>query len=117
MNPGSMGPIPPLPDFQTEQRPRSLPMEGGNVPDPMLQALMSSVGPVKSAVDSINSAAQQIVQSGSVPGAERICAQIVALATQLLPMAAQQALQPMSQGPSQGPGMEMLPPTAPPTTL
>ena len=60
---------------------------------------------MKSGVDAIVAACRQIVQSGAVPGAEQSCAQIVALATSLLPMAAQQALQP-GQG---GGGIQGLP--------
>jgi hypothetical protein len=62
-----------------------------------MAALISAVGPTKQAVDSIVAACKQIVQSGAVPGSEQPCAQIIALATSLLPMAAQQALQPTGQ--------------------
>jgi hypothetical protein len=56
--------------------------------------LMSGIAPIKSAVDGIHAACRQIVQSGVIPGSEQVCGQIVALATSLLPMAAQQVLQP-----------------------
>jgi hypothetical protein len=67
-----------------------------------MASLMSGIAPIKSSVDAINAACKQIVQSGVIPGAEQICGQIVALTTQLLPMAAQNILQPM-QG-QQAPG-------------
>lgn len=59
--------------------------------------------PVKSAVDAINQACKQIVQSGMIPGAENVCGQIVAMAQALLPMAVQSSMGPM-QGQGQGPG-------------
>lgn len=62
-----------------------------------MQALLMGVMPVKTGVDSILGACKQIVQSGAIPGAEQICGQIMALATQLLPMAASQMM-----GPSAG---------------
>jgi len=65
--------------------------------------VISGIAPVKTAVDGISAACKQIVQSGAVPGAEQICAQIIALATSLLPMAAQQALQPGLGGTGIGP--------------
>ncbi len=67
-----------------------------------MSALVSGIAPVKRAVDAILAAAKAIVQSGAVPGAEQVCGQIVALATSLLPMAAQQALQPGMSGPGAG---------------
>lgn len=73
--------------------------------------MMSGIAPVKSAVDQIIAACKMIVQSGAIPGAEQPCGQIIALATSLLPMAVQQALQPGPQAPAgvppvgQGPGM------------
>jgi len=66
-----------------------------------MSALVSGIAPVKNGVDGILQACRAIVQSGAVPGAEQICGQIVALATSLLPMAAQSALQP---GGAQGVG-------------
>jgi hypothetical protein len=65
-----------------------------------MAALVSGIAPVKNSVDGILQACKAIVNSGAVPGAEQICAQIVALATSLLPMAAQSALQP--SGPQGG---------------
>lgn len=59
-----------------------------------MAALVSGIAPVKNSVDGILAACKQIVQSGAVPGAEQVCGQIVALATSLLPMAAQNALNP-----------------------
>lgn len=69
-----------------------------------LAQIMSGLAPVKQGVDAINAAAKQIVQSGAVPGAEQICGQIVALATSLLPMAAQGMLGSMGGGMGQGAG-------------
>lgn len=63
-----------------------------------MSALVSGIAPVKNGVDGILQACKSIVQSGAVPGAEQICGQIVALATSLLPMAAQSALQPGGGG-------------------
>ena len=83
-------PAPPLPNLQG----------GGSQPtgsNPMA-AMMAGIAPVKAAVDSINAACKSIVQSGVIPGAEQICGQIVALSTSLLPMAAQQVLQPGGGG-------------------
>jgi len=59
-----------------------------------MAAIVAGIAPVKTAVDTIVAAAKQIVQSGAIPGAEQPVAQIIALATSLLPMAAQQAMQP-----------------------
>ena len=58
-----------------------------------MAGLMSGLAPVKLAVDQILAACKEIVQSGAVPGAEQPCGQIVALATALLPIAAQAAMQ------------------------
>lgn len=99
-NPGSAAaaPLPPLPDFSSQANAGPAPQA-----DPMA-SLISGIAPVKGAVDSILAACKSIVQSGAIPGGEQVCGQIVALATSLLPMAAQQALQPgMGGGPSQGP--------------
>ncbi len=73
-----------------------------------MAALVSNLAPVKQGVDMILQGAKQIVQSGMVPGAEGPCGQIIATATQLLTMAAQQAMQPgqataAPQGGPQGP--------------
>ncbi len=88
-------PLPPLPD---------LPNTGGGSPqssggNDIMAALLSGIGPVKSQVDQITAACKSIVQSGVIPGAEQICGQIVALATSLLPMAAQASVtSPTGQG-------------------
>jgi hypothetical protein len=71
---------------------------------------MGAIGPVKDSVTAINMACQKIVQSGSVPGSEQICAQIVGLANQLLPMAVQQMSQGGMMGQGQGPGAPIPPP-------
>lgn len=77
--------------------------------DPMAQ-LLSGVMPIKQGVDGIMAACQQIVQSGMVPGAEQICSQIMQLASSLLPMAAQSALQPGAMGGGMpGQGMSPMP--------
>jgi len=76
-------PMPPLPNLQTAPTGAEDPQGG------MLASLMSGIAPVKSGVDAINAACKQIVQSGVIPGSEQVCGQIVALATSLLPMAAQ----------------------------
>ena len=79
-------PAPPLPDLQGGGSQKS----AGNP----LASIMAGIQPIKTAVDSINAACKAIVQSGVIPGSEQVCGQIVALATSLLPMAAQQVLQP-----------------------
>jgi hypothetical protein len=91
--------LPPLPDFSANGG-----GSGPSTPPSFLASIMSGIAPVKNAVDSINAACKQIVQSGSVPGAEQVCGQIVALAQSLLPMAAQQALQPTGPAPGPTPG-------------
>ena len=63
-----------------------------------MASIVSGVAPVKSSVDRILMECKSIVQSGAIPGAEQVCGQIVALATSLLPMAVQQALQPGGRG-------------------
>jgi hypothetical protein len=109
-------PLPPLPDLNTQ--PNSQPQTGDK---DILSSLMSGIGPVKSSVDAINQACRAIVKSGVIPGGEQICGQIVALATSLLPMAAQNLLQPSGAGgpgASQGPGaMSMLPPPGGPVPM
>lgn len=97
MAPGA-APLPPLPTLSGAGSPGAA---SGGSQDGMA-ALLSGIAPIKAAVDSILLACKQIVQSGAVPGAEQPCGQIVALATSLLPMAAQQALQP---GGGSGAGM------------
>lgn len=103
-------PLPPLPDLSGAA---GTPPLGPQ--DPMA-AIMSGIAPIKSAVDAIQAACQQIVKSGAVPGAEQPCAQIIALSQSLLPMAAQQAMQP-GQGapPLPAQGMQGIPggPAAP----
>ena len=79
-------PLPPLPDMQSSG--------GGQSQSSSMQSLVAGIAPIKTGVDSIAAACKSIVQSGMVPGSEQICGQIVALAASLLPMAAQQALQP-----------------------
>ena len=115
----SAAPMPPLPELSTAAA------AGGSgsptaQPPGVLSSLLMGIAPVKQAVDQINAACQQIVQSGTVPGSEQICAQIVSAANSLLPMAAQNALAPLSQmqGIAAGPGGRLsappLPPGAPP---
>lgn len=86
-------PLPPLPDLSAASA--ASPGAASTQPPGFLSALMSGILPVKQSVDAINAACKQIVQSGAIPGSESICSQIVALATSLLPMAAQSVLQPM----------------------
>ena len=108
-------PLPPLPDLSAQggSGPQGA---ASSQPPGFLASLLSGIAPVKSGVDAINQACKQIVTSGAVPGAEQICGQIVALATSLLPMAAQSAMQPM--GPSGGgAGGPMPPPPGGPAPL
>lgn len=63
-----------------------------------MAAIMSGLIPIKQGVDAIQSACKAIVQSGMIPGSEQVCGQIIALATSLLPMAAQNAMQPAGGG-------------------
>lgn len=93
-SPGA-APLPPLPNLSGSGGAPAGAAPGGQ--DGMA-ALMSGIAPIKMAVTQILTACQQIVKSGAIPGAEQPCGQIVALATSLLPMAAQQALQPMGAG-------------------
>lgn len=96
-SPGA-APLPPLPNLSSGgQGDTSTP---GAASGGMAQ-LLSGIAPVKTGVDAIHMACKQIVQSGVIPGAEQVCGQIIALATSLLPMAAQSILQPISGG---GPG-------------
>jgi hypothetical protein len=90
-------PLPPLPPPQSAGSPQPQDGQGGS-----MQALLSGIAPVKMGVDQILMACKQIVQSGAIPGAEQLCGQIVALATSLLPMAAQQMMQPGGGGPPAG---------------
>lgn len=95
-SPGSSA-LPPLPDLPASPQGDSAGGAQGG-----MAALVSGLAPIKSAVDSIIGACKQIVQSGAIPGAEQPCGQIISLATSLLPMAAQQALQPMGGIPAPG---------------
>ena len=97
MSPAALGsspgaaPLPPLPDLSGQ----------GAAPGPQSSSLaqaLSGIAPVKQGVDAIFAACQAIVKSGVIPGAEQVCGQIVALATSLLPMAAQQVMQPGGGG-------------------
>jgi len=94
-------PLPPLPALGA----------GGSSPSPAgggLASMLAGIMPVKNAVDQINAAGKMIVQSGAIPGAEQVVAQIIALANSLVPMAAQNAMQPGVGGP--GPGAPPPPP-------
>ena len=77
-----------------------------------MAGMMSGLMPVKMGVDSIIKGAQMIVQSGAVPGSEQVCGQIVALATSLIPMAAQQAMHPGPVPPVASQGGPGAPPPA-----
>lgn len=95
--------LPPLPDLSSSASAGA----GSDQPNSgILAALMSGVAPVKMQVDTINKACQEIAKLGTIPGAEQICGQIVALATSMLPMAAQSAMG-MGGG---GQGMSAMPP-------
>ena len=101
-NPGTSAgsaPLPPLPDLQSAAG-----TGGGQTgtPQGLMSSLVSGIAPVKTGVDAILAACKAIVQSGAIPGAEQVCGQIVALATSLLPMAAQSALQPGGGAPGGG---------------
>lgn len=113
----SSAPLPPLPDLSGNGGGAAQAGPGGG----FMAALMAAVTPVKSAVDMINAACQKIVQSGSVPGSEQICGQIVGLANQLTVMAMQQASQGQGAGGQQGmgapPSMGPPPPGAPPMQM
>ena len=108
-----MQPLPPLP-ASGSGGPQS-----GSTPPAFLASIMSGIAPVKNAVDQIQSACQQIVQSKAIPGSEQICGQIVALAQSLVPMAAQNILQPGMAGGAQAPsGAPALPqPPGPPPPI
>jgi hypothetical protein len=89
-------PLPPLPQLSAG---------GGqaNTQSPMA-GMVAGLTPIKAAVDQIVAACQMIVKAGTIPGAEQPCSQIVALAASLLPMAAQQMMQPgQGAGPAPGP--------------
>lgn len=68
-----------------------------------MAAILSGIVPVKSAVDQIAAACAQISQAAIIPGADQVLQQIMALATSLVPMAAQNLLAPA--GASAGAGM------------
>lgn len=72
---------------------------------------MSGIAPIKKNTDAIIQAAKEIVKLGTIPGAEQIAAQIISLATSLVPMAAQNLLNPMG-GAVQGDsgGLSQMPP-------
>lgn len=111
-------PMPPLPDFNTD--PNTQPQTGNK---DVLASLMSGIAPIKKSVDTILEESKKIVKAGVIPGSEQVVAQIVALATSLLPMAAQNLLNPMGGGGSMGPGlgqdqsMQMLPPSGGPAPM
>jgi len=94
-SPTASAALPPLPDLGSQAGTGG--GQTGTPPDAMA-AMMSGIAPIKMGVDGILAACKQIVQSGAIPGAAQVCGQIVALATSLLPMAAQQAMQPGAQG-------------------
>lgn len=100
--------LPPLPDLNQGGDTQG---QGGN--QDMLASLMSGIGPVKKHADNIVQSAKEIVKLGVIPGSEQIAAQIIALATSLVPMAAQNLLNPMGSQ-SVGP---MLPPPGGPAPL
>lgn len=104
----SVSELPPLPDFN--QSGNSQP-QGGK--QDVLASLMSGVAPVKKHVDNIVQSAKEIVKLGVIPGSEQVAAQIISLATTLVPMAAQNLLNPMG-GQAVGP---MLPPPGGPAPL
>ena len=105
-------PLPPLPD-----------LNGGGDTQPQtgakdtLAALMSGVGPVKKHADNIVNSAKEIVKMGVIPGAEQIAAQIISLAVSLVPMAAQNLLNPMGGAGGSGAVGPMLPPPGGPAPM
>jgi hypothetical protein len=99
----AQAPLPPVGQLRTA------PSADPSQPPSPLAGMIAGLLPVKTAIDQIEAACQQIVQSGTVPGAAQICSQIVAAAKQLLPMAMQGAMGQMGAGP--GPN---LPPQAGP---
>jgi hypothetical protein len=107
--------LPPLPDFGGDS---NAPQTGNQ---DALAALMSGIAPIKKHTDAIIQAAKEIVKLGTIPGAEQIASQIISLATSLVPMAAQNLLNPMGGGPAQGgnPGGmdQMLPPPGGPAPM
>jgi len=106
--PPGAAPLPPLPDLSGGSK------SAGAAPGGNMASLISGLAPVKMEVDNILMSCKKLVQSGAIPGAEQPCSQIVALATSLLPMAAQQMMQPGGQGPqAAGPGPVGPPPGGP----
>ncbi len=107
MAPGSTGsapgaaPLPPLPNLSSGGAGSSSATPGA-APGGMA-SILAGLAPVKQGVDMIQQACKTIVQSGMIPGGEQVCAQILALATSLLPMAAQAAMQPGGGGGPIGP--------------
>ena len=98
-------PLPPLPDLPAQ--PASAAAQQGG----FLKAILQGTQPVQDAVTAIQQGCKQIVQSGAVPGSEQICAQIMALAQQFVPMAVQQAMGGQGGGqPQGGPAPLGLPP-------
>jgi hypothetical protein len=87
--------LPPLPDVPSGGQ------QPGNSQQSGMAGLLSGIAPIKAEVDSIIASCKKIVQTGVIPGSEQPCGQIVALATSLLPMAAQAALSPGTGGGSQ----------------
>lgn len=99
-------PLPPLPDLPAQPAAASA-KQGG-----FLKAILQGTQPVQDAVTSIQQACKQVVTSGAVPGSEQICAQIIALAQQLVPMAVQQAMGGQGGVAPQG-GQPLTPPPGP----
>jgi hypothetical protein len=99
-SPAGTAPLPPLPDLSGGGK------DAGSTPQQSpLAGMISGLAPIKMSVDRIAAECQSLVRSGKIPGAEQVCGQIMALATSLLPMAAQSMMQPMSgaQPPQAGP--------------
>ena len=80
-----------LPPIQTPPPPKSAAASASA--NSGMSALIAGVMPVKNSVDQITQACRTIITSGAVPGSEQICAQILALAQGLLPMAMQNMFQ------------------------
>ena len=113
----SQAPLPPLPDLSAG--PKGGAGAASTSPPSFLASIMSGIAPVKNSVDTIQAECRKIVQSKAVPGSEQICSQIVALAQSLVPMAAQNALQPGMTGGAQAPASApaMPPPPGPPPPM
>ena len=91
-------PLPPLPNLGGPKA-----SVGAPPPNGALAAIMSGIAPIKSSVDIINGECRKIIATGTIPGAAQILGQVVALVNSLLPMAAQNLLQPNQPG-GVGPG-------------